>query len=334
MSENSVATTTPAHMRVAIAKILGLIFFAVAAPVPLASAMGFGEAGSFIGLAGVGSVVAVLAVGFRIGLIVTLVAGAAASALTLASVTWWSAAIVMSLAALGFGLTARKGWQGGLVTMMIALSFVASEGAAVVDPLSRAALVLGVGFIVWGALVSLLTFVFFRRPVFPAKPESWRTVLGYASMLVVVTFITQSLAIGLDLGHVGGWLVMTPFLVILPHIHDGFVKSLRRAAGTIAGFFIVIGLSELTTSRAILSAVGAIAFTAALFAKLKDWNYFFFALFLTPGIVILEGLSSSVTQLAEYRLEATLVAIGLSLVLMATTSLIGRKTVTGPHPRS
>ena len=48
--------------------------------------------------------------------------------------------------------------------------------------------------------------------------------------------------------------------------------------------------------------------------------------------MILEGLSSSVTQLAEYRLEATLVAIGLSLVLMATTSLIGRKTAKGSSP--
>lgn len=319
-------------MQVAIAKILGLIFFAVAAPVPLASAMGFGEAGSFIGLAGVGSVVAVLTVGLRIGLIVTLVAGLAASVLALASVTWWSAAIVMSLAALGFGLTARKGWQGGLVTMMIALSFIASEGATVIDPLSRAALVLGVGFVVWGGIVAGITHVFFRRPVFPAKSETWKTVLGYASMLVVVTFITQSLAIAWGLGHEGGWLVMTPFLVILPHIHDGFRKSLRRAAGTIAGFVIVLGVSQLTNSHVILSALGALAFTAALYVKLKNWNYFFFALFLTPGIVILEGLSSSVTQLAEYRLEATLGAIALSLAVMAITTVIGWTAAKGSSP--
>ncbi len=331
MSDQSVATPTPAQLRVAIAKVLGLIFFAVATPVPLASAMGFGEAGSFIGLAGVGSVVAVLTVGLRVGLIVTLVAGLVASVLTLASVTWWSAAIVMSLAALSFGLTARKGWQGGLVTMMIALSFVSSEGATVVEPLSRAALVLGVGFVVWGALVSAVTFMFFRRPVFAAKPETWRTVLGYASMLVVVTFITQSVAIAWGLGHQGGWLVMTPFLVILPHIHDGFVKSLRRAAGTIVGFLIVIGVSQVTNSPVILSALGAIAFTAALYAKLKNWSYFFFALFLTPGIVILEGLSSSITELAEYRLEATLGAIALSLAVMAITTVIGR-TAKGSSP--
>lgn len=324
MSEQPGSLPSPAKLRVAVAKVLGLIFFAVLIPAPLVSAMGFGTAGSFIGLAGVGSVIAVLAVGVRFGLLFTLAGGVAAAALTLASVTWWSAAIVMSLVAFAFGLTARKGWQGGLVTIIIALSFIASDGATAVKPLVRAAAVLGIGFIVWGSIVAGITYLFFRRPVFPAKPESPRTVLGYVSMLVIVTFITQGLAIGQDLGHVGGWLVMTPFLVILPHIHDGFVKSLRRAAGTIAGFFIVIGLSELTTSHAILSAVGAIAFTAALYAKLKNLNYFFFALFLTPGIVILEGLSSSVTQLAEYRLEATLGAIALSLAVMAITSTIGR----------
>lgn len=319
-------------MRVGVAKVLGLIFFAVLVPAPLVSALGFGTAGSFIGLAGVGSVIAVLTVGLRSGLLFTLAAGVAAAALTLASVTWWSAAIVMSVVALAFGLTARRGWQGGLVTMIIALSFIASDGAGAVEPLGRAAAVLGIGVIVWGAIVAGITSLVFRRPVFPAKPESPRTVLGYVSMLVIVTFITQSLAIGLDLGHVGGWLVMTPFLVILPNIHDGFVKSLRRAAGTVGGFLIVIALSELTTSHAILSAIGAIAFTAALYAKLKNWNYFFFALFLTPGIVILEGLSSSVTQLAEYRLEATLLAIALSLAVMATTTLIGRKTAKGSLP--
>lgn len=318
-------------MRVTVAKVLGLIFFAVLVPVPLVSALGFGTAGSFIGLAGVGSVIAVLTVGVRVGVLVMVAGGVAAAALTLASVTWWSAAIVMSLVALAFGLTARKGWQGGLVTVIIALSFIASDGAAVVEPLGRAAAVLGIGFIVWGAIVAGITSLFFRKPVFPAKPESPRTVLGYVSMLVIVTFITQSVAIAWDLGHTGGWVVMTPFIVILPHTHDGFRKSLRRAAGTIVGFFAVIGVSFVTSSHVILSFLGGAALTAALYAKLKNWNYFFFALFLTPGIVILEGLSSSVTQLAEYRLEATLGAIALSLAVMTTTTLIGRKTATSHH---
>ena len=316
---------TPAQMRVGIAKILGLIFVAVIVPTPVAEAAGVGPVGSFIGLAGVGAVIAVLTAGLRVGVLAVVITGIAASALTLASVTWWSAALVMSVVAGVFALTARRGWQGGFVSLAVALSFIASEGSVAVQPLTQAALVLGVGFIVWGVIVAGITYLFFREPVFPAKPENDRTVAGYALMLVVVTFITQGLAIGLGLGHTGGWLVMTPFLVILPHIHDGFQKSLRRAAGTIGGFAIVMGLAFLTTSPPILSVMGTLAFTAALYVKLKNWNYFYFALFLTPGIVILESSSSSLATLAEYRLEATLGAVALSLLAMGITTLIGFK---------
>jgi hypothetical protein len=236
----------------------------------------------------------------------------------------------MTLVALLFGLTAHKGWQGGFVSLVIGLSFIASEGSTVVQPLGRAALILGVGIIVWLMIVAGISYLFFRKPPLPAKPESARTVVGYVAMLMAVTFITQSLAITMNLGHAGGWLVMTPFLVILPHIHDGFRKSLRRAAGTLVGFLIVLGLAYVITSSVILSVIGAGAFTAAIYAKFKTWNYFFFAVFLTVGIIILEGVSSSVTNVALSRLEATFGAVALSLLVMGITTLIGRKLQPAP----
>jgi hypothetical protein len=313
------------EVRHSIIKILFLIFFAVIAPGLILSALGFGPAGSFVGLAGVGAVVAVLGIGLRVALVAVVATGIAAALLTMASVTWWSAAVVMTLIALVFGLSARKGWQNGFVSLIIALSFIASDGAKAIEPLAQAALVLGLAIMVWGVIASFITFAFFRKPVFPAKPEPKRTVLGYVSMLMVVTFITQSLAIGFNMGHAGGWLVMTPFLVILPHIRDGFHKSVRRAAGTIAGFLIVIGLTEINTSHTVFSIIGALAFTAAMYAKFKQWNYFFFALFLTLGIVIIEGLSTSVTTAAEYRLAATVAAVAISLAAMGIVKLIGQR---------
>lgn len=311
-------------MRKAIVKILFLIFFAVLVPSPILSALGYGPAASFIGLAGVGAAIAVLTAGIRMALIATVIAAVFAVLLTFSSVTWWSAALVMAGVAFVFGLTAFQGWQSGFVSIAIALSFIASDGAKALDPLETAALVLGVGFLAWGAIVAGIARLLFPKPVLPAHAETRRTVIGYVGMLTIVTFITQSLAIGLNLGHVGGWLVMTPFLVILPHIHDGFTKSLRRAAGTIVGFAIVIGLSELTTSHAVLSAIGAVMFTVALYAKFNSWNYFIYAVFLTGGIVILEGMSTSVTTVAEYRLEATLGAVAISLAAMAIITLLGR----------
>jgi len=320
-----VSAPSEAEVRRSIIKILFLIFFAVIAPGLILSALGFGAAGSFVGLAGVGAVVAVLGVGLRTAFIAVVITGISAALLTLASVTWWSAAVVMTLVALIFGLSARKGWQSGFVSLVVALSFIASDGAKAIEPLAQAALVLGLAIMLWGVIAATVTYAFFRKPVFPTKPESKRTVLGYVTMLMVVTFITQSLAIGLNLGHAGGWLVMTPFLVILPQIRDGFHKSVRRAAGTIAGFLIVMGLTAINTSNTVFSIIGALAFTAAMYAKFKKWNYFFFALFLTLGIVILEGLSTSVTTAAEYRLAATVAAVAISLAAMGIVRLIGQR---------
>lgn len=325
MTETPTTPPPPEVMRKAIVKILFLIFFAVLVPSPILSALGYGPAASFIGLAGVGAAIAVLTAGIRMALLATVIVAVFAVLLTFASVTWWTAALVMAVVAFVFGLTALKGWQSGFVSLAIALSFIASDGAQAVDPLATAAVVLGIGFLVWGAIVAGIARLLFRKPVLPAHSETRRTVIGYVSMLVVVTFVTQSLAIGLNLGHVGGWLVMTPFLVILPHIRDGFTRSLRRAAGTVVGFVVIIGLSELTTSHTILSAVGAVMFTVAIYAKFRRWNYFLYAVFLTGGIVILEGLSTSVTTVAEYRLGATLGAVAISLAAMAITTAVGRK---------
>lgn len=316
-------------LRVAVAKILGLVLFALLVPAPLVSALGFGSAGSFIGLAAVGAVTVVLTAGVRVALVSVVVAGVAAALLTLSSGSWWLAATVMALVALAFGLTARKGWQSGFSWFVIALSFVATDGAKAVEPLETAALVLGAGYIICGAVMAGLTYLLFRRPVLPTTAETPRIVLGYVATLMVTAFITQSVAIAWDLGHTGGWVVMTPFIVILPHTREGFRKSLRRAAGTVVGFFVVIAISLLPSSHLALSVMGGLAITAAVYAKLRNWNYFFYAAFLTPGIVILEGLSSSLTQLAEYRLEATMGAIALSLVVMGITTIIGRKTKIG-----
>jgi hypothetical protein len=325
MTQSAAFAPSESVMRWIIVKVLFLISFAVLIPGPVMSAFGFGSAGSFIGLAGVGAVTAVLIAGVRVAVISAPIAGFAAALLVLASVTWWSAALVMMLVALVFGLTARKGWQGGFVSAVIGLSFIASDGAKVVVPLERAAVALGLGILLWGLIVAAVSYLFFRKPVLPVKPEPPRTVLGYIVMLMVVTCITQSLAISMDLGHMGGWLVMTPFLVILPHIHDGFRKSLRRAAGTIVGFLFVLVVASLIPSTPILSIIGTAAFTAAIYAKFKNWNYFVFSALLTPGIVILEGASSSsLTTVADERLTATLGAIALSLAAMGITTVIGR----------
>lgn len=310
-----------------LARVLFVAIIAVIAPMPIMSALGFGSTGSFVGLAGIGVVIATLSLGIRGGLIASVGLGAGAILLTLTASTWWAAGAVMAAIAFLLGLSARRGWQGPFLSAVIALSYVASDGANSLESTAQTAVVLGSAFLLWGLAMTGLTRLFFQKPLFPSPHhESPRVVVGYVIMLTLVTFTTQSLAIALNMGHTGGWLVMTPFIVIMPHIHDAFGKSLRRAGGTVVGFAIVIGITAVITSHVVLYAISIALFTAAIFAKVKNLTYFIFAALLTPAIVLLEGTSTSVTQTNVYRLEATLAAVAISLVAMALTWLLNRIT--------
>ena len=313
------------HLAPFVVRFVPLIMLGVAVPAFVMPALGFAPVASFVGLAGLGAGIATMSLGVRGGLVASVSMAVGAVLLTLTSQVWWLAGLVMALIALVYGASSRWGWQSAFIASVIALGFIASDGARSLETLERTAVVMGVSFLIWGVVVTGLARLLFRKPIIPVTEQPPRIVVGYAAMLTVVAFVTQSLAIVLDLGHTGGWLVMTPFLVILPHIKDGFRKSLQRAGGTIVGFLVVIAIGALITSDAILYAIGAALISAALYAKLRNLNYFVFALLLTPAIVILEGVSSSLTTTAEYRLEATLAAVALSLAAMAIPALIASR---------
>lgn len=318
-------THTKRQIRSALARFFFLTLLAVAVPVPLMSALGFGSAGAFVGLAGLAAVVATLSIGLRGGLIAAVALGVGAMLLTLSSGVWWLAATVMAVIALGFGLSARRGWQSAFLFVPIALGFIASDAAKTLDTFALPALILGVSFFIWGCAAAGMTHLLFRKTVMPkTESVSVRVVIGYAGTLTVAAFISQGAAVALDLGHTGGWLVMTPFIVIQPHVHDGWRKALLRAGGTVVGFAFVIGVAAFVTASAILYCIAIISVTAAMYAMFRRWNYFVYAALWTPAIVILEGSGSSLTQTAEDRLEATLGGVGIALVAMVFLMGIGR----------
>jgi hypothetical protein len=318
-------TRSKREIRNAVARFFLLTFLAVAIPVPVMSALGFGSVGAFAGLAGLTAVVATLSIGLRAGLIAAVVLGLGAILLTLSSGFWWLAAVVMAVVALGLGISSRRGWQSGFLWVPISLGYVASDAAKELATYALPALILGVSFFFWGCAAAGMTHLIFRKAFLP-KPAavSGRALIGYTGTLAVAAFITQGAAVLWDLGHAGGWLVMTPFIVIQPHARDGWRKALFRAGGTLVGFAFVMGVASFVTATTILYAIAILAFTAAMYGMLRRWNYFVYAALLTPAIVILEGAGSSLTQTAEYRLEATLGGVGIALVAMVFLMGIGR----------
>ena len=140
---------------------------------------------------------------------------------------------------------------------------------------------------------------------------------AFATLLTVTTVATTSIAVGWHWGHAGGWMVMTPFIVIEPYLQSGWHKSLGRAAGTVGGFAIAIGLSTVLGTSPLLAVAGVGFAAMAIIADVRHLDYGLYALFLTPAVVVLEGWGGNVEQTAVLRLEATLIGVGLALVAMA-----------------
>jgi hypothetical protein len=280
--------------------------------------------GSLIGLIGLGTLVATLVHGAKVGMAGTLVMAFMSGLAYLSSTNPIYGIPFMVTAAIIIGLSARVGWQTSFTLYAISLAFIVSGKPSEVS-LDVAALlslcILGTGvFVIMAATLIMKS----SNITVPNSSMNWSRTLAFTVLLSVTQLAAASIALLNDWGHTGGWLMMTPFIVIQPYLHDGWMKALRRAAGTIAGFTIAVLLGNLITSTTILAVIGGVFALLAAEAFVKRANYTLYVSLLTPAVVILESVGRPVSQIAEYRLVATILGIGLSLIAMAVAIPIYR----------
>jgi len=299
---------------IALIIILNAALLLPAALLPTAT---FDTAGGLYSLGALAIVFISYARGFRAGLLSSLVVGAAAAlAMTASSITVFGV-MVMVLAALGQGIAARHGLQRITILVPITMAFVVSEPPT--SGLLSTPFTFGLVLAAFGCLIALAVGLVNRGTPHAEQQTAMSTsrAAAYATLLAVTTLATTTIALTNGWGHAGGWLIMTPFIVIQPYVQDGWRKALARAAGTIVGFGIAAALASFIDSPLVLTVAGFAFATAAIYAMVKKWHYALYATFLTPAIVLLESGGRSVTELADKRLEATLIAVGLSLIAMA-----------------
>lgn len=280
--------------------------------------------GSLIGLIGLGTLVVTLVHGAKAGIVGTLVMAFMSGLAYLSSTDPTYGIPFMVSAAIIIGLSARIGWQTSFTLYAISLAFIVSGRPSQVSLDVTALLslwVLGTGaFVILGA-----TLIMKSTNITIAKTSlNWSRTLAFTVLLAVTQLAAASIALLNDWGHTGGWLMMTPFIVIQPYLHKGWTKALRRAAGTVAGFVIAVLLGNLISSTAILALIGGVFALLAAEAFVKRANYTLYVSLLTPAVVILESVGRPVSQIAEYRLVATILGVGLSLIAMAVAIPIYR----------
>jgi uncharacterized membrane protein YccC len=141
-------------------------------------------------------------------------------------------------------------------------------------------------------------------------------VLTFSLVLAFLVGAATWAVVALDLGHTGGWIILTIVVVFQPSLGAGFTKAAHRAAGTVLGFLIAILVGSLVPGGPLLSVIGTVFLMVAVFFMLQGRPYWLYATVLTPAIVLLESSGSTVNTVAEERLGATLIGVAVTLIVM------------------
>jgi hypothetical protein len=296
-------------------------------PRPLATALEIPQAGSWISLSNLGVLVATYRLGWRWGMASAL-ALTVLTTLAVVSQGQPAAAIpLMAISSLALGLTARWQIQSLLVLLMLTQCFVVAESPV---PLHVTEVLAFTGLLALLTTATATATAWAERlggclPAPTVVNHSWKRSLAYGLLLGGTTAITSAIALLGHWGLMGGWLMLTPLMVMRPYAHDSWTRSLHRALGTLMGVGLV-HLVALVAPGATALPVGAVAFSAAtVLAAVKHWHYMLFVAFLSAAVVLFDSSEASILALAQERLEATLLGIGIALATMALAQALLRQ---------
>lgn len=297
--------------------LLLLVIAVLVIPALLADWLRVPDPAASVGLAGLSAMLATYTLGWRLGL---AVAAALALSVPLTSLLSGNAAwacLVMALVGIAVGLSSLRDWQGSLILVPITLGFV------VTAPLPASELT-GADLAALGALtgVSALAAVGLVR-LLPAGQHrlggkiSRSRALGFTVMLALAATLTTAIAVAGQWGHAGGWLIMTPFIVLQPDLHSALHKSTKRAFGTMVGFVIAFVIALVVSHGWVVYALGIVFAALAVEAVRRHWDYWAYAAALTVAIVLIEGAGTSITQTSVLRLAATILGVLICLGIIA-----------------
>jgi hypothetical protein len=271
--------------------------------------------------------------GWRTGLIISLPFA------LLAGLTQWSAtdpvwaASVLAFAAFMRGLAARVGMHDALIMTVISLGFIAASPA---QPISSLTGPIYVALVTLGAALWATLVMFVLRRRLHARPHDGldpQRVMAFSFMLALLVGVATWVVVALDLGHTGGWIILTILVVFQPSLGAGFAKAVHRALGTVLGFFVAIVIGLLVPSGPLVYLMGTAFLMAAFMLMLQGRPYWLYATVLTPAIVLLESAGSTVERVAEERIVATLIGVAATLIVILaiapfSTRLVGKPSTT------
>ena len=269
--------------------------------------------------------------GWRTGLIISAPFALLAGLADWGAPNPWLAAIVLAGAAFLRGYAAKAGMHDALVMALIALGFFVSSPLASVAPGTFSPLPLYVAVVSLIAALWAMFVMFLLRHRLHVREHIGLDrirVLAYSLVLAFLVGVATWFVVTLDLGHTGGWIILTIVVIFQPSLGAGFQKAAQRASGTVLGLVIAISIGALLPSGGLLNLAGTAFLMVAFIFMLQGRPYWLYATVLTPAIVLLESGGSTVGAVARERLVATLIGVlGTAVVMLLLTPLAKYLTV-------
>jgi len=297
----------------------------------IARLAGLDRAVGVLCLTSLASLVIVVRLGWRQALL-------AASALTLLSIPAAlsqsdpaGATLLMALTAFALGVSAR--WQSQplywLVVVSVCLLITNSplpESPAASELIRLAAAVLASG----GFTILLQGCLVPREPGSAALPlfsvaHSWRRSAAYGLLLASTTLVSTPIALQHHWGIAGLWLILTPFLVLRPFVRDAWKVALHRILGTVAGVLLVMVLAALLPQALPLQVPAIAAGVITVMVVVRRGHPALMLMALTVTIVLLNSNHADLMLMADRRLQACGLGIGLALGVMAIAHPIEKR---------
>lgn len=308
-------------------KFIGLIItiFLSMSPGIILTMLGMSSAGSAATIGAIGGGIAIISTSFTNATWAATAMGIATFLAVAFSSHFPFAVGLFVLIGAGLGALNVRGMSSAFVFVPISAGFVLAQPPALTTSLIFDGMVVGV--ITAGAAllpVILMTFAVKKLPVRPPAQFAPRVVVGYSVNLALLLGLTSFLTVHYALGQLGGWLMLTVVVIIQPLRRASWTKGVQRAAGTVLGFFIAIGVATTISVTGFYFAIGNIFIILALLASARRRPYWQYAMFLTPGIVLLNGTGASVVETADARLLATIVGAMLCVLLLLVERPVSR----------
>jgi len=316
--------TKPTHAGRKAAKMItlavALMSIASFAPAIVLGAFGWFDAVNVAILAGLAAFLAsATGSGWRTGLRIALPFA------VLVTLTVWSApyalpaALVLGAAAFWRGFGARLGLHNALIMSVIALGFLVTAPPKFAGTFSAPIMA---GLVALGSSLYVVLVMFVARKVVSPPPLTKLVIDRVVAFSVILALMIGGVTwcvIHFDLGHGGSWIILTILVVFQPYLGTGFKKAGQRIVGTVAGFALALVIGLVVTGGPWLYVIGIVLFILAGSLMMLGKPYWTFVVFLTPAVVLVTSVGSTVDKTAVIRLEAT--SVGVLIVLAAMLAL-------------